>query len=57
MFGGRFNGGFFALRVWGAYTWRGLLIERGPSKTTSRGAWLPEYRSGQYGEDVVYFRY
>ena len=56
MFGGRFNGGFFALRVWGAYTWRGLLIERGPSKTTSRGAWLPEYRSGQYGEDVVYFR-
>ena len=21
-----------------------------------RGAWLPEYRSGQYGEDVVYFR-
>ena len=21
---GRFNGGFFALRVWGAYTWRGF---------------------------------
>ena len=21
---GRFNGGFFALRVWGAYMWRGL---------------------------------
>ena len=21
---GRFNGGFFALRVWGAYIWRGL---------------------------------
>ena len=21
---GRFNGGFFALLVWGAYTWRGL---------------------------------
>ena len=23
---GRFTGGFFALRVWGAYTWRGLLF-------------------------------
>ena len=25
--GGRFNGGFFALRVWGAYTRRGLFSE------------------------------
>ena len=24
---GRFNGGFFALRVWGVYTWRGLFSE------------------------------
>ena len=24
---GRFNGGFFASRVWGAYTWRGLFWE------------------------------
>ena len=24
---GRFNGGFFALRVWRAYTWRGLFSE------------------------------
>ena len=24
---GRFSGGFFALRVWGAYTWRGLFSE------------------------------
>ena len=24
---GPFNGGFFALRVWGAYTWRGLFLE------------------------------
>ena len=24
---GRFNGGFFALRVWGAYIWRGLCME------------------------------
>ena len=24
---GRFNGGFLALRVWGAYTWRGLFAE------------------------------
>jgi len=24
---GRFNGGFFALPVWGAYTWRGLYME------------------------------
>ena len=24
---GRFNGGFFALQVWGAYTWRGLFLE------------------------------
>ena len=24
---GRFKGGFFALRVWGAYTWRGLFSE------------------------------
>ena len=25
--GGRFNGGFFALPVWGAYIWRGLFSE------------------------------
>ena len=25
--GGRFNGGFFALRFWGAYIWRGLCTE------------------------------
>ena len=24
---GRFNGGFFALRVWGAYIWRGSYTE------------------------------
>ena len=24
---GHFNGGFFALRVWGAYTWRGFFSE------------------------------
>ena len=24
---GRFNGGFFALSVWGAYIWRGLYLE------------------------------
>ena len=24
---GRFNGGFFVLRVWGAYIWRGLYME------------------------------
>ena len=24
---GRFNGGFFALAVWGAYIWRGLFSE------------------------------
>ena len=24
---GRFTGGFFALRVWGAYIWRGLYME------------------------------
>ena len=24
---GRFNVGFFGLRVWGAYTWRGLFSE------------------------------
>ena len=24
---GRFNGGLFALRVWGAYIWRGLFSE------------------------------
>ena len=24
---GRFKGGFFALRVWGAYIWRGLHME------------------------------
>ena len=23
----RFNGGFFAVRVWGAYTWRGLFSQ------------------------------
>ena len=26
---GRFNGGFFALRFWGAYIWRGLIINGG----------------------------
>ena len=24
---GQFNGGLFALRVWGAYIWRGLYME------------------------------
>ena len=24
---GRFNGGFFAFQVWGAYIWRGLHME------------------------------
>ena len=24
---GRFNGGFFALRFWGVYTWRGSYME------------------------------
>ena len=24
---GRFNGGFFALPVWGAYIWRGLYMD------------------------------
>ena len=24
---GRLDGGFFALRVWGAYSWRGLYTE------------------------------
>ena len=24
---GRFNGGFFALQVWGAYIWRGLFLQ------------------------------
>ena len=24
---GRFNGGFFAVRFWGAYIWRGLYME------------------------------
>ena len=27
IFGGRFNGGFFALRFWGASIWRGLFSE------------------------------
>ena len=27
IFGGRFNGGFFALRVYGAYIWTGLFSE------------------------------
>ena len=27
IFGGRFNGGFCVLPVWGAYTWRGLFSE------------------------------
>ena len=26
---GQFNGGFFALRVWGAYIWRGLYMGGG----------------------------
>ena len=26
-FEGQFNGGFFALQVWGAYIWRGLYME------------------------------
>ena len=26
-FEGRFNGGFFALRAWGAYIWGGLYME------------------------------
>ena len=27
IWGERFNGGFFALLVWGAYIWRGLYME------------------------------
>ena len=27
IFGGRFNGGFFLLPVWGAYIWRGLISQ------------------------------
>ena len=27
IFGGRFNGGFFVLPVWGAYIWKGLYME------------------------------
>ena len=27
IFGGRFNGGRFASRVWGAYIWRGFYME------------------------------
>ena len=27
IFGGRFNGGFFPLQVWGAYTWMPLFSE------------------------------
>ena len=27
IFGGGFNAGFFVLRVWGAYNWRGLYLE------------------------------
>ena len=27
IFGGVINGGFFSLRVWGAYTWRDLYME------------------------------
>ena len=27
IWGGRFNGGFFASPVWGAYIWRGLFLE------------------------------
>ena len=27
IFGGQFDGGCFVLRVWGAYTWRGLFLE------------------------------
>ena len=37
---GRFNGGFFALRVWGAYIWRGLYMEElifGILRYTSKG--------------------
>ena len=30
---GRFNGGFFALRVLGAYIWRGLYVERAYFRT------------------------
>ena len=34
---GRFNGGFFALRVWGAYIWRGLFSEFYGISTDKRG--------------------
>ena len=46
---GRFNGGFFALPVWGAYIWRGLYMEGliigilryfGLSRTWTQGIWV-----------------
>ena len=36
---GRFNGGFLALPVWGAYDWRGLFSEFYGSETCPRPYW------------------
>ena len=39
--GGRFNEGFFALRFWGAYIWRGLKpLKKRPLKNISPGAYF-----------------
>ena len=41
----RFNGGFFTLRVWGAYTWRGLFSEfYGISAPDGISTWLVRAR-------------
>ena len=38
---GRFNEGFFALRFWGAYIWRGLKpLKKRPLKNISPGAYF-----------------
>ena len=63
---GWFNGGFLALRVWGAYIWRGLFLEFYSSSTKlwnlthlygGGGTTLPPPPSIQTSPDYVKFHY
>ena len=50
---GRFNGGFFALRVWGAYIWRGLFSEFYGISERKQKTFLSDARQSE----VVFFHF
>ena len=63
---GRFNGGFFVLPVWGAYTWRGLFSEfYGMKNTKEKSEYITvpkqfkinEFQNGIFLKPSSYYKY